>query len=287
MSQAARTLGVAQPALSHNIASLETILGTKLFIRSSQGMTLTEDGSLLLEHAHAILSCVAIAEDQLLNRVSDLSGPPVSVGLIPSLTEAFAVPMLERLRQKFPNFRLRLLDGLSDQIESWLLNGELQIGFSTLPKHSSRLVVEHLCDEHLCLVAAPGVVQSAGSTISLSEVIGIPLILNPQPNSVRILLETAAADQGHDLEPWLEFTSFPAIKEAVRRRFGCSVLSWSAIAEDVAEGRLAAYQIVDPPLRRPLQLLSARDHALSHSSRIMKDEILILAHEFVREGRFR
>ena len=287
VSQAARTLGVAQPALSYHIASLEAALGAKLFIRTPRGMKLTDKGSLLLEHAQAILSRLALAEDQLLNRASDLSGAPVSVGLIPSLNVSLAVPMLERLQARFPDFKLRLLDGLSDQVESWLLAGEVQIGFSTLPEHSPRLTVEHLCEEHLCLVAAPGAMPDRSPTVPMAEVLSLPLILNPHPNSVRTLLEKAAADHEHKLEPWLEFTAFSAITGAIRRGLGCSVLSWSAIAEDVESGRLVARRIVAPALHRPLQLLSPRDHALSHPSRILKEEILALCRELVRDGKFR
>jgi LysR family transcriptional regulator, nitrogen assimilation regulatory protein len=287
-SQAARNLGVSQPALSQHIAALETALGTKLFIRTPRGVTLTQEGVLLLEHARAVLNRLALAEDQMFNRASDLAGPPIPVGLIPSLSVSFAVPMLERLRERFPRFRLRLIDGLSDQVMQWLLAGEVQIGFSTLATHPApaRFAVEHICEERLCLVAAPGVVARHSSTITLAEAMTLPLILNPQPNSVRTTLERAAAERGLTLEPWLEFTSFSVIKEAVRRGFGCAVLSWSAISEDCARGQLAAYRLVSPALSRPLQLISARDHALSHSARILKAEMLALCREFVRDGRF-
>lgn len=286
-SQAARNLGVAQPALSQQIGALEAALGTKLFVRTPRGVTLTQEGALLLDHARAVLTRLALAEDQMFNRALDLSGPPVSVGLIPSLSGSFAVPMLERLRERFPRFRLRLVDGLSDQILQWLLAGEVQVGFSTLSAHPTRLAIEHICDEQLRLVAAPGVVRSRGSTIPLADALALPLILNPKPNSVRSTLERAAIEQGLILEPWLEFTAFSVIKETVRRGFGCSVLPWSAISEDCAHGQLVAYRIVSPALSRPLQLLSARDHALSHSARILKAEILALCHEFARDGRFR
>ena len=41
---AARELGVTQPGLSRTLRELEQTLGTQLFLRSSEGVTLTEAG---------------------------------------------------------------------------------------------------------------------------------------------------------------------------------------------------------------------------------------------------
>ena len=48
ISKAARLLHVSQPALSRQIAELETTLGTKLFIRGKLQLQLTPDGYYLL-----------------------------------------------------------------------------------------------------------------------------------------------------------------------------------------------------------------------------------------------
>lgn len=285
-SQASRYLGIAQPALSSHVAALETQLGIKLFLRTPRGVTVTADGERLLRHAREILARLARAEDEMRVEVPDLAGPPVAVGLIPSLTGSFAVPMLERLREKYPKFRVRLLDALSDQVVDWLLAGQVQIGFSTLRRHPKRVAVEPIVRERLSLVTPPGFLKRRSSTISFAEVTRMPLILNPRPNSVRTTLDEVAAEQGLDLNVALEFDAYSVIKEAVRRGFGCSVLSWGAVAEDCVAGRLTAYRIVRPALSRPLQLISAKEHLLSQSGRILKLEILALAREFAQDGRF-
>lgn len=74
LSAAARASGSSQPTLSRHIASLETTLGARLFERSKAGVTLTEDGSALMEQAAKMAD--AAAQMSLLSGgiVDDMAG---------------------------------------------------------------------------------------------------------------------------------------------------------------------------------------------------------------------
>jgi len=65
LSRAAETLNVAQSALSHHVAALETDLGVKLLERRPRGMALTAAGRRLYEHASAVLSALGKAEEDV------------------------------------------------------------------------------------------------------------------------------------------------------------------------------------------------------------------------------
>ena len=54
-TDAARSLGVSQPAVSQNIAQLELAVGEPLFDRARGSVTLTERGRLFLDYARRIL----------------------------------------------------------------------------------------------------------------------------------------------------------------------------------------------------------------------------------------
>jgi DNA-binding transcriptional LysR family regulator len=53
---AAKALGYSQPAVSYQLKCLEMTLGTKLFVRTSTGTTLTHTGALMLPSAQAVLA---------------------------------------------------------------------------------------------------------------------------------------------------------------------------------------------------------------------------------------
>ena len=59
-SRAAEHLSITQPAVSHQINTLESELGVKLFQRSKAGVIPTEAGSVFLNYARRILSSTAM-----------------------------------------------------------------------------------------------------------------------------------------------------------------------------------------------------------------------------------
>jgi DNA-binding transcriptional LysR family regulator len=64
-SAAGQALALTQPAVSRQISQLERQAGTRLVRRTRQGVTPTQAGRLLVEHAEVILGRLALAEEQL------------------------------------------------------------------------------------------------------------------------------------------------------------------------------------------------------------------------------
>jgi LysR family nitrogen assimilation transcriptional regulator len=79
LSRAADQMHVAQSALSHHLASLETELARQLVTRSPKGILLTEAGAVLYRHAEAILRDVEFAKRDAAS-VLDVPSGRVSIG---------------------------------------------------------------------------------------------------------------------------------------------------------------------------------------------------------------
>src|SRR3954464_5939440 len=62
LTRASKQLGLAQPSVSKQLATLEDVLGTRLFDRGHNKMELTDAGHLLLRHAQSVLKEVDEAE---------------------------------------------------------------------------------------------------------------------------------------------------------------------------------------------------------------------------------
>lgn len=65
VGRAAKSLRLAQPALSRQIRNLEDELGTPLFERHPRGMRLSASGHRFLPHARAILAQVKEATEAI------------------------------------------------------------------------------------------------------------------------------------------------------------------------------------------------------------------------------
>src|SRR5947209_16362669 len=87
-TKAAQSLGVTQPAVSAQIKRLQILLGGELFDKSAPGVTLTDKGDSVVDHARRLLSI----NDQILQLVSPAgTPPPLRIG-IPGKLDVAALP---------------------------------------------------------------------------------------------------------------------------------------------------------------------------------------------------
>jgi LysR family transcriptional regulator, nitrogen assimilation regulatory protein len=98
LSYAARTLDIAQSAVSHHLAEMEARLGVE---RHPRGVTLTPAGRTLYEHARTIVAAVARAESEI-QAFSSRTGGPVSVGLSHTVTHQISLPLIKTIKRECP-----------------------------------------------------------------------------------------------------------------------------------------------------------------------------------------
>lgn len=99
-SKAADFLKITQPAVSHQINSLEDELGTKLFKRTSKSVSLTHAGFLFLEDASSILKIAASAKNKLSAGGEEF--PLLNIGCHNQSELDLVPPILAQLIRKFP-----------------------------------------------------------------------------------------------------------------------------------------------------------------------------------------
>ncbi len=80
---AAHSLGYSQPAVSRQVAAMESALGQRLFVRDVRGVRVTPAGSMLVEHAAGILGGLTAMQRDL-HALGDRLGGRVSVGAFPA-----------------------------------------------------------------------------------------------------------------------------------------------------------------------------------------------------------
>jgi LysR family transcriptional regulator, regulator of abg operon len=130
---AARRLGLPQPALSRSIGALERELGTPLFTRAAQGMTLTVQGQRFHQRAMAVVNELRRARDELAQSAGDERGEVTvalsimpHVGMLPRALPAF--------RRRWPNVRLLLIEGLFPDVEERLRTGQIDFYIGASPQ---------------------------------------------------------------------------------------------------------------------------------------------------------
>ena len=137
-SRAAEHLRITQPAVSHQIKTLEDELGVTLFKRTSKNVRLTQEGHLFLQYAGDILKLVRMSMTQVKR---SQSRRPSKLGIgCRSTSDLYLIrPALERLRQEDPQvLPLPRLAPFSS-LDNLLAEGDIQVMFTfqeTAPKNS-------------------------------------------------------------------------------------------------------------------------------------------------------
>ncbi len=165
-SQAARELGVGQPAVSKQIAALENRLGAQLLNRTSRGLRPTPAGSEFHEAAARVLEALDAAEHRLLARDKQASGV-VRVAAPPMLTSMLIVPHLPAFFARNPqmtvefNVSERHADLVQEGLDMALRVGHLD---------SSGLVARRIGSMHLVTAASPGYLGEHGAPAQPAEI---------------------------------------------------------------------------------------------------------------------
>ncbi|MEO0362053.1 MAG: LysR family transcriptional regulator, partial [Pseudomonadota bacterium] len=125
VSRAAVELSVSQSAVTTAIKELEATVETQLFLRSPQGMALTEAGRSFLSSAHEIL----LKADEALNvgTAAPVSGR-IAVAASYTVIGYFLPPHLERLSRLQPKLEVQLHEMTRETIEEGLLAGRFDMG---------------------------------------------------------------------------------------------------------------------------------------------------------------
>ncbi len=121
VSRAAKLLSISQSAVTSSIRELETILGSALFTRRSQGMEMTEAGRQFLQSAREILEKVESAHF-LETQNSDVSGT-VTLAATYTVIGYFLPYHLGRLTQLYPKLKIRIVELNRQSIEQQLVSG--------------------------------------------------------------------------------------------------------------------------------------------------------------------
>ena len=159
-TKAAKALALTQPAVSHQINTLEDELGVKLFYRTSKRVRLTQAGHLFSQYAREILSLSRMSKARL-KEGQDSSVLRFGIGCRSFLELRLLGPVLGQLREEFPQLMpvLRLVP--FDSLENLLEDGDVQVMFTfqeTAPKRAvyrelSRRAVVCVCGKDHPLAA--------------------------------------------------------------------------------------------------------------------------------------
>ncbi|MEV6400020.1 LysR family transcriptional regulator [Streptomyces sp. NPDC051907] len=196
-TRAAERCLVVQSALSHQIARLERELGARLFERTSRRVRLTPAGEAFLPAARQCLDAAERAVAEVAAAVGEVRGR-LAVGLIPTVAAVDVPGALRDFRRQYPQVRISLRVGASDDLAEQVREGALDIAFLGLPTTArpQGVAAHELARDRLVAVVAPDHPLAGESVVDLRRLSREVFVDFPPGTAGRLQSDQAFAAAG-------------------------------------------------------------------------------------------
>ena len=258
VSRAAEAIYVSQPTLTARLHALESELGEKLFVRTRQGMRLTDAGRAFLPYAERATQAVKEGREAIAELNSASAGHLV-IASAPAVSTYLLPPLLERFAAAHPRVEVSVRTGHSEEVLQMVLKSEVQLGLGRDLRHHDIDLIPFY-EEELGLMVAPGHHFAVRKSVTMGDLAAEQLILFDRTSSYYELTQASFASAGLTPRSMFELDNIEATKKMVERRLGVALLPRTAVAVEVAAGTLRRVPISDGlPMRRRLVVMRRRD----------------------------
>jgi DNA-binding transcriptional LysR family regulator len=258
LSRAATVLHVTQPALTARLQGLEAELGSALFVRGRRGMELTDAGRAFLPYAERAMTALDDGASLLAEFSRGATGELV-LGAAPAVSTYVLPPLLLRFTEAFPTVRLSVRTGHSEEILELALRREIDLGIVRALRHPE-IESRPLYEDELVLVVDAGHPFAERGVIAVDEIAAVRLILFDRTSSYYDLTNAFFREAGVAPSGVIELDNIDAAKQMVDQGLGIALLPHTAVATELADGRLRPVAIAGmEPIRRRIVAIRRRD----------------------------
>ena len=269
---AAGRVARSQSAASASLAELEQAFGVELFDRVGRRLVLNERGRALLPGAVQLLDDAARLE------ATFARSAPAPLRMAGSFTvgEYLLPRLIASWRLAHPQHRVRLEIGNSTDVARAVAAFDVDVGFVEGPVDDAALQARRWRTDELVIVAAPGD-PIARRTAGIRQLAQASWVLRESGSGTREATDRWLVSRLTPFRIEFELGSSEAIKRIVAAGLGLGCLSRLAVAEELADGRLAEVRSVLPRASRSLSIVVHRERRLGPNARSFVEHCLAAA----------
>lgn len=240
VSEAAEALHTSQPGVSKQIRALEEELGTAIFVRQGRRFTaLTDAGREIVATVDRIL-----AEISNLKAVGDEfahhAKGSLAVGVTHTQARYALPPVVTAFKKRFPDVKLKLLQGNPHQLAQMVLRGEADLAIATEALDEYAELVTLPCYQwHHCVVVPSRHALAKVHPLTLEAIAAHPIITYDSTFAGRNAVDRAFNARGLAPEVVLTALDSDVIKSYVSLGLGVGIISARAFRKGKDEGLVA------------------------------------------------
>jgi len=243
---AADHINLSAPALSRRIDKLETILGARLFHRTTRDVELTPLGRVFLERARAALDDLEAAMLGISDIAAHREGR-VTVACVPSAALYFLPGVISSFSQHYPGIRVRVVDESMNQVLQSVLSGDADFGIGFMNNLMPEIAFESIHNDPFVLAMLRSHPLATRKSVNWGDVQKESLIAVARSSGNRQLLDDALTKNGLNPRFAFEVSHIATLLGMVEAGLGLAAVPRMALATTHPT-------LVGLPLRQPQTL---------------------------------
>ena len=235
---AAEELCISQPAVSQAVRQLEKALNCQLFVRTSKGVHLTEEGALLYSYVERGLLSIQDGEG-MLRRMQDLETGEIRIGASDMTLQFYLLSYLEAFHERHPGVKVMVSNAPTPETMESLYEGKIDFGVVSTPlKPRPEVKMTPVRKIRNVFVAGERFAYLKGKTLEYESLQTLPCILLEPRTSTRTFLDEFLAENQVKLAPEFELATSDMIVQFALRNLGIGGVVWDFAREKLESGEL-------------------------------------------------
>jgi DNA-binding transcriptional LysR family regulator len=267
ISHAAKQLFISQPAVSKAIQSLEENLKTTLFIRSSRGVKLTEEGKLLYEYTRSAFDTLKHGEESI-KRIHSLGIGHLRIGVSTTLCKYLLLPYLDGFVREYPHIKITIENQSSSHTLKQLENSTLDIGLVAKPDNPDAYSFIPLGEIEDIFVATKSYMDNLKLRENNEDIFSSAnIMLLDEENISRKYIEDYFKANSIEPQHILEISSMDLLIEFAKTSLGVACVIKEFVRSELEAGALMQIPLKTPVNKREVGFSYAKNAFLSDSMR--------------------
>ncbi|NGM89078.1 LysR family transcriptional regulator [Parapusillimonas sp. SGNA-6] len=272
IAKAAEKEHTVASAISKRISELEKSIGADVFFRHRRGVTLTQAGAELLQHATGLLDGLAALDSAMSVYASGVKGQVRLVANTSAIVQ-FLPDDLSSFLKLHPTIKIDLEEHTSEDVHRLVSAGKADLGILVVQRPLEGLEACLYRADELMLIMPPGHPLSRKRSVRFAETLKYDYVTLPRGSSLCDTLMAAADDQGMPLRLRIQATSFDGLRRMVARNMGIGVLPQGSVEPFLETEGLVSRPLDEPWAHRKLMLISKPVDSLPLMARVLRTHL--------------
>jgi len=244
---------LALAAASARIRNMEQALGAPLLTRTRHGVTPTQAGRTLLQHARIILEQAERLREDLGAYAGGLAGQVRVLSNTNALTE-FLPETLSAFLAANPNVSVDLEERLSDEIVGLIAEGVGDLGIVAGTVDAGSLTTYPFRTDRFVAVVAKNHALAGRDKISFAEVLDYDIVGLDRASAIQRFLASKAASLGRPLRLRVQLRSFDAVCRLAERNVAVGIVPHTTARVALKSMAINVIELTDPWAVRELTI---------------------------------